>query len=287
MAAVVTPARKRTWVAASLLCACILAACGNGEDASGPGDPVATQSSAPSIATPETLAVGVYYVVDTRTGLRLARESHNVNVGRATHQAVEAMITGALDPDYATPWNPDTEVLGVSESAGLVTIDLSTEARRANTGSAGAALMIQQLVYTVTATTHEEDKVLLLIEGLPAGELWGAVTWDIPVARADALEVRQLVQIDLPRERTTVTSPVAVSGEAAVFEANLPWRVIDEDGVTIRSGNASTAEGQAFAPFAFDLALDPGTYVVEITEDDPSGGAAGEPMTDTRTVTVR
>lgn len=287
MASVVAPAGRSTWAVASLLCAWILAACGNDGDVSGPGDPASTPSSGPTIATPTTDAVDVYYVVDTRTGLRLARESRDVDVDRTTHQAVETMITGALDPDYATTWDPDTEVLGVSESAGLVTIDLSPEARRANTGSAGAALMIQQLVYTVTATTDDEDRVLLLIDGLPAGELWGTVTWDEPVARADALEVRQLVQIHWPGEGTTQSSPVTVSGDAAVFEANLPWRVTDVDGVTIRSGNASTAEGQTFAPFSFDVALDPGTYVVEIREDDPSGGAAGEPMTDTRTVTVR
>jgi len=56
------------------------------------------------------------------------------------------------------------------------------------------------------------------------------------------------VQIDWPREGATVPSPVRVTGDAAVFEANLPWRVV--------------------------------------AEDDPSGGEGGPLMTDSRTITV-
>ena len=56
-------------------------------------------------------------------------------------------------------------------------------------------------------------------EGEPAGELWGVVEWVGPVVREDPLDVRSLVQIDEPTEGETVTSPLTVSGEAAVFEA--------------------------------------------------------------------
>jgi hypothetical protein len=77
-----------------------------------------------------------------------------------------------------------------------------------------------------------------------------------------------------------------VAGEAAAFEANVPWRVLDASGAEVTSGFATTSEGQVFAPYSFTVDLPPGAYTVEISEDDPSGGAGGTPMSDTRTITV-
>ncbi|HZL03010.1 MAG TPA: Gmad2 immunoglobulin-like domain-containing protein, partial [Cellulomonas sp.] len=77
-----------------------------------------------------------------------------------------------------------------------------------------------------------------------------------------------------------------VTGEAAVFEAVLHWAVLDAGGVEVSSGVTMTAEGQTFAPYAFEVELTPGAYTVVITEDDPSDGAGGTPMSDSRAVTV-
>ncbi len=250
----------------------------------GPSEPTPTGSSTPTAGSSEETAV--YYTLDTRTGFRLARESRDVPAGDVATGAVEAMIAGPQDPDYATTWDPGTTVLGVTVDGGVVSVDLSADARTANVGSELAALMIQQLVYTVTSATEPDASVELLIEGEPAGELWGAVVWDSPVGRDDPLDVVLLVQIDQPREGATVTSPVTVSGEAVSFEANVPWRVLDSSGAEVQTGNTMTSDGTAIAPFSFDLTLDPGTWTIEISEDDPSDGAAGTPMTDTRTFTV-
>lgn len=252
-------------------------------------EPTETTEPEPTETEPAEAAqtVTAYYLVDTRAGLRLARETRDVPGEDPLVAAVEAMVAGADDPDYTTSWDPGTEVLGVTEEAGLITVDLSEDARTANIGSEGAALMIQQLVWTVTDTADDDGAgVALTIAGEPAGELWGAVSWDGPVTREDAVDVRVLVQIDEPAEGATVTSPVTVSGEAAVFEANLPWTVLDSSGAEVQSGFTMTAEGQTFAPYSFDVELEPGTWTIVITEDDPSDGEAGEPMTDSRTVTV-
>jgi len=271
----------------------LLAGCTTGEPTTSPTPTVTPHSTASSTSTATTaptattVDVPVYYVVDTRTGFRLAREIHALPTADAVRSAVRAMIAGPTDPDYATTWNPTTTVLGVSQTAGTLLVDLSADARTANVGSAGAALMIQQLVYTVTeAAAQPTAPVMLTIEGSPAGELWGAVVWDEPVTRADPVSVRMLVQIDRPTDGTTSTSPVTVSGDAAVFEATVPWKVLDATGTTVRSGFTMTSEGQTFAPYAFTVSLDPGTYTVVVTEDDPSGGEGGTPMSDTRTVTV-
>lgn len=253
--------------------------------------PAGTGTSAPGTTPPPpsptaaTEVVGVYFLTDTGTDLRLAREFREVS-GDVLTAAVETMIAGPVDPDYATTWNPATEVLAVQETAEEITVDLSQDARTANVGSPGAALMIQQLVYTVTAAAGSNVPVVLLIEGKTAGELWGAVEWDEPIGRADPLEVRLLVQINSPSEGALLNSPVTVSGEAAVFEAVLPWRVLTQDGALVTEGTTMTEEGMTFAPFTFNLELEPGTYVVEIREDDPSEGEGGPVQTDTRTITV-
>jgi hypothetical protein len=270
-----------------------LAGCGTDEDGSTPGPSAEPTSASPSPSatseTPvETREAGVWFQVDTpRLGFRLARELRDLPADDALRAGVEAMIAGPDDPDYSSPWNPETQVLAAGRAGGRITVDLSPEARTANIGSAGAALMIQQLVWTATdAVGAPKAGVELLIGGEPAGELWGAVAWDGPVTRDDPDDVRAFVQIDHPREGQVVTGPLTVDGEANAFEATIVWRILDEDGTVLDSSFVMTSEGFTFAPFEFGIVLDPGTYVVEIQEDDPSGGEGGPPITDTRTVTV-
>lgn len=248
------------------------------------------QSSAQQTETPQPdmAEAYVYYVVDTRSGLRLSREIHDVPAGLGgPTEAIEAMIAGPQDPDYTTTWNPATEVRSATAEGGVISVDLSAEARTANVGSGGAALMVSQLVWTATEAFGMPDAaVQLTIDGAPAGELWGVLTWEEPIGRAAPEEVRTFVQIDTPREGAEVTSPVTITGDAAAFEANVPWRVLDDGGAEVASGFTMTTEGMRHAPFSFQVDLEPGSYTVEISEDDPSDGEGGTPGTDTRTITV-
>jgi hypothetical protein len=277
-----------------------LAACGDEAPAPGPGDsasdstspggsPSPTPSDSPSpteSTSPEPQLSAVFYVVDTRAGLRLAPDWIDVGSEDPGAGAVTAMIAGARDPDYTTTWNPATRVLSVTRAGKAIVVDLSAEARTANVGSEGAALMIQQLVYTASAAVDASAPVTLLIEGKPAGELWGVVSWTKPVKRADPLDVRQLVSIETPLDGATVSSPVTVSGVAATFEANVPWRVRNDKGKVVKRGFTTAAEAFTFAPYSFTVDLKPGTYTIEVSEDDPSAGEAGKPMVDTKAVVV-
>ena len=286
------PRRSRRFrlIAALAVTLAVPAGCTTGEPVtpSGTSAPGTTTTPAPtSTSTAPAVDVPAYYLIDTRTGLRLAREIRTVRTSDEVRAAVEAMIAGPTDPDYTGTWNRTTTVRDVRQTAGTIVVDLSADARTAQVGSAGAALMIQQLVYTVTdAAGQPAAPVMMTIDGSPAGELWGAVAWDAPVTRADPLDVRLLVQIDRPTEGAASATPVAVSGDAAVFEATLRWTVLDAHGTTVRSGSAMTSEGQTFAPYSFTVALDPGTYTVVVSEEDLSGGEGGTPMSDSRTVTV-
>lgn len=284
--------RRRSRAALAAVASAVALALAGCTTSDGDGaSPSPTTASPTSTASPtETAAPGVtslvYFVIDTRTGLRLAREPRTLDADDPGRAAVGAMIAGPEDPDYISTWNPATQVLSVSRESEAITVDLSEEARTANVGSPGAAAMIGQLVWTVSEAIDAEAPVQLLIEGEPAGELWGVVSWDEPISRDDPLNARLLVQIDSPAEGAQVTSPVTISGDAAAFEANVPWRVLDSSGAEVQTGFTMTSEGQTFAPFSFTVELEPGTYTVEISEDDPSDGAGGTPMADTRTITV-
>lgn len=256
-----------------------------------PTEPSSTSPAAPASpsSTPVTRPVvsGVYFMVDTRAGLRLSRELRDLTAADPAKEAVETMIAGPSDPDYASPWNKATKVLGVTRNGNTITVNLSREARRADVGSQGAALMVQQLVYTVTEAVDKNDDVRLLVGGTSPGDLWGTVRWDEPIGRQDPLDVRCFVQIDSPRQGATTSSPLVVKGDAAAYEATVPWRILDANGKPVRTGATTSAEGMTFSPYSFKVRLKPGTYTVEVVEDDPSGGEGGKPMSDTRTVTIQ
>lgn len=244
----------------------------------------AAPSSSPS-PTPEMVAV--YFLIDTRTGFRLAREWRELPGADRAKAAVEAMIAGPLDPDYSTTWNPESRVLSVGFVGDHIAVDLSHEARQANAGSEVAARMVQQLVYTVTEVLGPTAGVRLLIEGEPAGELWGVLEWSAPMHRERPLDVRMLVQIQSPAEGAATRSPVTVEGDAAAFEASVLWQVLDEAGEAVAEGVAMTTAGQRFAPYRFSVELEPGNYLVVVSEDDPSYGEGEAPMQDTRKISVR
>ena len=236
-------------------------------------------------------AVPLYYVTDTPAGPRLAREFRRLPVGDDPAAAASAAVTALLAapsgtvPGHRNPWPAGSALAApVTHADGVVTVDLAP--RTAQTAPPDPVLAVQQLVYTVTGALGTADPVQLRVAGASVPRLWedGVVT-GLPIARADPLGIRVLVGIDDPAEGAELTSPVRVTGEAAVFEATLRWEV-RRDGAVIRSGTASTAEGQTFSPYSFSVPLPPGDYEVRVAEDDPSDGAGRPVMTDTRRITV-
>lgn len=261
----------------------LVAGCG-GPAVVAPGVPVdPAPTSVPSTPAPAERALPVYFVADTESGSRLYREFHRVATDDPASDAVREMFAGAIDPDYRTPWPAGTGLRApVDVAGGVITVDLAGLPPGAQVG---AELTVQQLVYTVQAALQSTDPVRILVDGAPVDELFGAVPTAHPVPRADVYAVRSLVQIDAPADGATVTGPVEVTGEAAVFEATLPWEVL-RDGEVVASGVTGTAEGQVFAAFAFTVDLAPGDYVVRISEDDPSDGEGRPVLTDDKSITV-
>ncbi|NMI01942.1 Gmad2 immunoglobulin-like domain-containing protein [Pseudonocardia acidicola] len=269
------------------LLAVALGGCAGG-DGTAPDRELPHSTQRPAPAAPAPQALPVYYVGQTAAGYRLFREFHPVAAADPASEAVREMLAvRAADPDYRSYWPAGTRLLSpVTRADGVITVDLSAEAASpAQVGAELAELTVQQLVFTVQAALQATDPVRVLIAGRPVPELWGHVPLARPVARGDEYTVRSLVQIDAPADGAGVGPEVTVTGEAAVFEATLPWQV-RRDGAVVRSGVTSTQEGQRFSPFRFTVPLEPGVYEVRVTEDDPSGGEGRPPLVDTKRVTV-
>jgi len=288
------PARPTAAVFVVAVVAALLTGCT--DDGAGPTPGPTTSGTTSASPTPSptdetagaTITVPVYYATDTGTDLKLVREFRALpDAGGPALTAAAAVLAGEpLDPDYQGLWNAEGKVLGVRQADAAIEVDLSTAATTTTTGSQGALLAVQALVYAVTGALQSDDPVRILVEGEPVDELFGVLDTREPIAREDPISVRLLVQINDPNEGDVVGRTVTVSGEAAVFEATLPWRVETSDGTVVQSGIVLTAEGQTFSPFSFDVPLEPGSYVVVITEDDPSDGEGRPPTSDTRAIIV-
>ncbi|MFP5415961.1 MAG: Gmad2 immunoglobulin-like domain-containing protein [Actinomycetes bacterium] len=250
------------------------------------GSPATGAPSASPTASEQTQPQVVYFPRDASNGVRLGREMRLVPQDDPLRGVLEVMIEGPIDVDYISGWPEGTRVLSASTQGSVTTVDLSAEARTTTLGSEAASAQADQLLWTVTELVGETTAVDLRIEGQPAGELWGVLSWDGPRLRGDPFSARVLVSIDTPLDGSLVSSPVVVTGDAAVFEANLPWRVLDEGGSVVQQGFTTTEEGQRFAAYRFEVELDPGRYTIEIREDDPSDGEGRRPDVDTRTVEV-
>jgi hypothetical protein len=246
--------------------------------------PAPTQAATP---TEQRRALPLYYVTDTPAGLRLAREFRRLPIDDdlGTAAVTALLTTPGTVPGHRSAWPTGSALAApVTHADGVVTVDLT--ARTAAGAPTDPIMAVQQLVYTVTGALGTTDPVRVLVAGKQVPRLWkDGVDTSVPVPRADPLGVRVLVGIDAPAEGESVTSPVTISGEAAVFEATLLWEV-RRGGEVVRSGAVSTAEGQRFAPYSLSVALPPGEYEVRVAEDDPSDGAGRAAMTDTRRVTV-
>ncbi|MFV0406223.1 MAG: Gmad2 immunoglobulin-like domain-containing protein [Propioniciclava sp.] len=277
----------------ALVMAAALTGCGMSPPATTPGVTAPTVT-APTVTAPRGTAtpttdlapVLVYFPRDSSRGIRLGREERRVPAHDRLRGALIAMLDGPVDPDYIGGWPAGTQLLGVSTAAQVTTVDLSEEARVTSVGSEAAALAVAQLVWTVTEIQGADTEVMLTIAGVPADELWGVLTWDEPRARGAAVDDRVLVSIDAPLDGAAVTSPVTILGDAAVFEATLPWRISDLAGTVVAEGWATTAVGQEFSEYSVEVVLAPGEYVIEVAEADVSGGEGRAADTDTRRITV-
>ena len=254
------------------------------------GTPSAPQTSASQAPTgsPDARALPVYFVGDTGRGPRLFREFHREDAGDfALDLAVErALIGNADDPDYGSPWPEGTTHERAQLSEGVLSVDLSGPVvdRPAGMSEAEAALALQQLVFTAQAVVQQTVPVTFLVDGRRAPTVLGVPTGR-PVERAAADDVLASVSIGSPGEGATVPSRFTVQGQAAAFEANVQWELMQGDSV-VRRGFTTAEECCTLAPYSFTVQAPPGDYTLVVQDTDMSDGEGVGTSQDTKDITI-
>ncbi len=251
-----------------------------------PSEPTASQSPAPKQALP------LYFVGDGPDGPRLFREFHAGDGSDALSQ-VAAAIDGGVTPsdaDYRTMW-PGGTIAGVERTDESIVVTLAGDAftdAPDGMGKRQARAAIQQLVYSLQGAAQARLPLAFVRE---SGEprLFG-LDVSRPVRQSSALRVLNLVSITAPAEGASVPAgTLEVSGVANSFEASGPCQLARQgDVVDLVPFVAEGWMGERLLPFTATFEdVEPGTYVLTCSTDDPTGGTEGiGAMSDTKVITV-
>lgn len=255
----------------------------------GPG-PITRPSDTATSSTP-LAAVAVYFLGETPTGPRLFREFHQAPAGAPA--AALAEMSAPDDPDYRTFWHADDfDSVQVKGDVVYVPVRASRHDRPAGMTQEEAEMSVQQVIYTVQAALQQRLPVQFTYGGNPIDQVLGVPTSE-PLANGAILDTLSLVNLTVPAEGAAVSGTLDVEGVANSFEANVLWRVEDDQGRAVDQGNftADGWMGERLFPFhgSVDVSsLDPGTYTLIVYTDDPSAGAEGNgSYVDTRTFRIQ
>ena len=238
------------WAALASVAVLVLsAACGDGDQQSGPtprpSPPSATVTATP-IATPTqapvTSTVAVYFVKAEKMA-PAQRSASGSGVGAAAVRALLAGPTAAEQQTGMTSAVPaGTRLRSLTISRGLAVVDLSG-AFASGGGSFSMGARMAQLVTTLTQFPTV-SQVRLWLDGTPATTLGGeGLVVDKPFGRADVEEWLPAILVDSPATGARITSPVRVRGSANVFEAVFVIEITDWDGRIVATRRVTASSG--------------------------------------------
>lgn len=235
-----------------------------------------TTTQPPATTEPaEPVDVKVYFL----RGERLVIEHRDVAGPAVLRGSLEALFAGPTAEEEAaglTSAVPDgTELRSVDLDDGLATVDL-TAAYESGGGSLSMMARLAQLVFTSTQFPNV-DRVEIWLDGVPVEALGGeGLLVDEPQTRAMMnREITGAVIIDTPEPGATVSSPIRVTGEADVFEAQFPieiWR----DGEQIGGLAPVTGGGMGtWGDFDVTIPIDAAPGPIQIVAYDAGGCGDG------------
>jgi hypothetical protein len=245
----------------------------------------------PGDAGDPTFAAAVYYLGDTeRAGVRLYRE-FRPGTGDRVAGTLALLMTSPRDPDYRTAWEPgmleDAAVVG--DRIEVVVAPAATE-RPDGMSTVAARQAVQQVVYSLQAAAQQRLPVQFTTGSGPAGQVLGVPTPG-PVRQGSPLQVLSHVSLTSPEQGAAAGDTLRVSGVGNSFEASLGWE-IRQAGRVVDSGYATSDGWMEDTLFPFETSVDvsglePGSYTLWVTTDDPTSGSEGSgAMTDDREFTV-
>lgn len=237
--------------------------------------PLAPQRTATKIPAPLPGASGrvpVYVLGQAGGDARLYREFRPGDGADPVRAAIAGLAADTVDRDYRSPW------LGVPSSytrAGA-TVTVTFGAGPVLSG-AGAAIAVQEVVYTVTAADPTVTKVRVVAPGLPAALTAAA-------GRGAQLDMLAPVWLLDPADGGRSGAPLTVSGTASVFEATVSVEV-RRGSVVVATATATASVGApGRGDWSAKVMLPPGDYVVSAFEASEKDGA--RVGVDTKRVTV-
>lgn len=236
--------------------------------------------------------VEVYFVRSHESGFWVEPERHQLDAPTEglARAAMEVLFSAEPHDPELTSLVPDgVEVLDVNLVDGLLTVDVSGELAEVGGASAQEVAFTNQFAHTATAF-DTVDAVELWIDGEPIDGLWGHVDFSQPI-EPDPFALSPITITSPPMGPDGATADageVVLGGEATVFEANFLIRVLDGDGAVVEDTFVTASEGApGRGTWEHTVTLsEPGTYTVEVTEDDPSDGEGRPPFVSTRTIEV-
>ena len=189
--------------------------------------------------------VNYFFVSDTPRGFKLFSETQNflVEEGDLNLQVVSDLVSGAvvpLDPHYVNLWGNGNTVNSITVNQGVAKVDLGTV--KLNVGAEGEQRAIDQIVWTLTEVAPEITSVSFTVNGETAETFAGHVDTTVRFERAIDYEVLNPIQISSMNQGAELTSPITISGQACTFEANVVWKVSQDDKV-IQEGFTSASSG--------------------------------------------
>lgn len=253
-----------------------------------------TSTSPSASATPTYLtSVPVYFVGESQGSVKLFREFRTIRkIDGPISSAVSAMTRLApLDPDYVNPWRSASRVW-VTGDAATLRVDVSADAfRNTNVGSELASVAIQQLVYTALAaseSTGSDAQSVVITVGGERYDAWGVVHLEGRWQRAPMIDVQAPAWITSPQEGDRLPAgTVRFTGYGTSFEGTFHWTVTTSGGKVVAHASAMGGSMGTFGAVRFAATLQPGSYLVKLATDDPSGGEGHGVATDTKHFTVR
>jgi hypothetical protein len=263
----------------------VLAGCGSEKPVSlGQPGTGATTTQEQTGSVPAPLSLEVWFARDD--GLVAVRRTHT-----ATRAVATAAITSLLDgptaaeraAGIASAVPAGTRLLGINIENGVATVDLTSDYQSGG-GSRSMQMRLGQVVYTLTQFPTVR-KVRFHLDGLPVDVFSSeGIVLKNPVGRDDYVDLLPAIVVDKPAADAHVTSPVTVSGEADVFEANVTVEILDAKGAvagkTFTTASCGTGcRGTYSVDATYKVAKEqPGTIVVH--DDDAAG--TGKPPHEVR-----
>jgi hypothetical protein len=176
-----------------------------------------------------------------------------------------------------------TRLLGLTVSAGVATVDLSSEFESGG-GSASMSARLAQVACTLDQFESVKG-VSFELDGQPVDVFSGeGIVLDHPVRCRDYEDLFPVILVEHPAIGQRVESGITVSGSANVFEANVTVRVLDAGGTELSRGFTTATCGTGCrGTFSMEVDFEvtheqAGTIV--ISDDDAAG--TGKPPHEVR-----